>query len=75
MPGDALTFSIRFVARSIRAMPLACVTYATVSLASYVKFDAAARDKIKPFLGHKVNISGTIKNGVLTIDSIASVKM
>ena len=40
-----------------------------------VKFDAAARDKIKPFLGHKVNISGTIKNGVLTIDSIASVKM
>ena len=40
-----------------------------------VKFDAAAKEKIKPFLGHKVNISGTIKNGVLTIDQISSVKM
>lgn len=40
-----------------------------------VKFDAAAKDQIKPFLGHKVNITGTIKNGVLTIDSINSMKM
>ena len=40
-----------------------------------VKFDAAAKEKIKPFLGHKVNISGTVKNGVLTIDQISSVKM
>ena len=40
-----------------------------------VKFDAAAKEKIKPFVGHKVNVAGTIKNGVLTIDSITSVKM
>jgi hypothetical protein len=40
-----------------------------------IKFDAAAKDKIKPFLGHKVNITGTIKNGVLTIDSITGLKM
>lgn len=40
-----------------------------------VKFDAAAKDKIKPFLGHKVNITGSIKNGVLTIDSITGMKL
>jgi len=40
-----------------------------------VTFDAAAKEKIKPFLGHKVNVTGTIKNGVLTIEKIASVKM
>ena len=40
-----------------------------------VKFDAAAKDKIKPFLGHKVNITGSIKNGVLTIDSITGLKL
>ena len=37
-----------------------------------VKFDAAAKEKIKPFVGHKVNVAGTIKNGVLTIDSITT---
>ena len=40
-----------------------------------VQFDAAAKDKIKPFLGHKVSITGTIKNGVLTIDSITGLKL
>jgi len=38
-----------------------------------VKFDAAAKAKITPFLGHKVNVTGSIKDGVLTIEKIASV--
>ena len=40
-----------------------------------VKFDAAAKDKIKPFLGHKVSITGSIKNGVLTIDTVKGMKL
>lgn len=40
-----------------------------------IKFDAAAKDKITPFLGHKVSVTGSVKNGVLTVETISAVKM
>lgn len=39
-----------------------------------IKFDTAAQEKIKPFLGHKVNVTGTVKDGVLTIEEISAAK-
>lgn len=35
-----------------------------------LKIDAASKDKVMPFLGKKVTISGSEADGVLTVDSV-----
>ena len=40
-----------------------------------LKFDAASIDKITPFLGHKVSVTGNVKSGTITIESITGLKM
>ena len=40
-----------------------------------LKLDAASTQKALPHLGHRVSLSGTVDNGSLKIDEIASIKM
>jgi hypothetical protein len=38
-------------------------------------FDKASVEKITPFLGHKVSVTGDVKGGTLKVDSITGLKM
>ena len=40
-----------------------------------LKLDADSTQKALPHLGHRVSLSGTVSNGSLKIDEIASIKM
>ncbi len=40
-----------------------------------LKFDAASIEKITPYLGHKVRVTGTVEGSTLKIDSITGLKM
>jgi hypothetical protein len=40
-----------------------------------LKLDAASTQKALPHMGHRVSLSGTVDNGSLKIDEIASIKM
>jgi len=39
------------------------------------KFDAASKDKMKAHHGHKVQVTGKIVNGVLSVDSVSMLKL
>ena len=38
-------------------------------------FDKASAAKITPFLGHKVSVTGSVKDGTLKVNSITGLKM
>jgi hypothetical protein len=40
-----------------------------------LKFAAASVDKIKAHYGHKVRVTGTVRDNVLTIDTVTMLKM
>jgi hypothetical protein len=40
-----------------------------------LKFDAASIEKITPYLGRKVSVTGSIKDSTLKVNSIAGLKM
>ena len=40
-----------------------------------LKLDAASKDKITKFLGHKVSVTGKVEGSTLKIDSISGLKM
>ena len=40
-----------------------------------LRLDADATKKVRPHLGHRVKLAGSVKDGVLKVDTIASIKM
>jgi hypothetical protein len=40
-----------------------------------VRLDAGATAKVMPYLGHRVKLTGSVKDGLLNVDTIASIKM
>jgi hypothetical protein len=40
-----------------------------------LKFDAASKDKITPFLGHKVSVVGKIEGSTLTVSKISGLEL
>ncbi len=40
-----------------------------------LKFDAASRAKIEPFLGHKVSVTGKVTGTMMTIESVTGLKL
>jgi hypothetical protein len=40
-----------------------------------VRLSASATPKVMPFLGHRVKLTGSVKDGLLTVDRIATIKM
>ena len=40
-----------------------------------LKFDAASRATITPFLGHKVKVQGTVEGDTLTVSKVTALKM
>ena len=40
-----------------------------------LKFDAASKGKVTPFLGHKVSVTGTVTGAIIKIDSISGMKL
>lgn len=40
-----------------------------------VRLDASATAKAMPYLGHRVKLTGSVKDGTLSVDSITAIKM
>ena len=40
-----------------------------------LKFDAASKEKIAQYLGHKVSVTGKVESGTIKIESITGLKM
>ncbi len=40
-----------------------------------LRFDQASNGKAMPFMGHRVKVTGTAKDGILTVDKIAAIEM
>jgi hypothetical protein len=40
-----------------------------------LKFDAASKNKVEPYLGHRVSLDGKLDSGALKVDKIAGIKM